>query len=102
MKKLIILMLLFISVACYAQPPSQKTLVEDETWVVASGKSSFRVITSNDSIAHWFMKKYEKKGIVRFTYVQKRDRKGLYWERSFYFKNEEWNNVVEFIKAGFK
>jgi len=79
-------------------PPTEKTLIADETWIVASGKSAFRVITSNDNIAYKIRSTFEQSGdITRFTYVQKSDRKGKYWERSFYFKNKKWNDIVLFI-----
>ena len=81
-------------------PPTEKTLIADETWIVASGKSAFRVITSNDTIAYKVRSKFEQSGdITRFTYVQKTDRLGKYWERSFYFKNEKWNDIVLFINS---
>jgi hypothetical protein len=109
MMKYILLIALIAMTACTnAQvgklnaPPPQKELVADETWIVASGKSSFRVICSNDSISHWIRRKFENNGITKFTYVLKKDRKGQYWERSFYFKNEEWNMVVLFINNRFK
>ena len=79
-----------------AQIPLKKTLVADETWVVASGTGSFRFITSNDSVAK---KIVYLEGITRFTASQKVDRYGQYWERSFYFDNKYWNNVIKFIKS---
>ena len=84
------------------QPPTEKILVADETEVVASGKTGFRIITSNDTIAHKLMSKFETNGMTKFTYVQKSDRHGKYWERSFYFKNDSWNAVALFISNGFK
>ena len=112
MKVLFMALLLSLSVMACGQtiqtgvkvnaPPVQKTLILDETWIVASGKSSFRIITSNDSVAHKFMAKFENSGMDRFTYVKKNDRKGDYWERSFYFKNECWNIVTLFINNKLK
>lgn len=83
-------------------PPTEKVLVADETQIVASGKTGFRIITSNDSISHWLMRKFETDGMTKFTYVQKKDRHGSYWERSFYFKNESWNSVILFINNRFR
>lgn len=106
--KYIFCMLLVIMTACsHAQvkvsaPPTEKVLVADETEVIASGKTEFRIITSNDSISHYLMRKFENNGMTKFTYVQKSDRHGKYWERSFYFKNESWNAVVLFINNNFK
>lgn len=80
-------------------PPSQKVLIADETEVVASGKTSFRIITSNDSIAHFIMRKFENNGMTKFTYTPKKDRHGRYWERTFYFKNEMWDEVANFINT---
>jgi hypothetical protein len=80
-------------------PPSERTLVADETEVVASGKTGFRIITCNDVIANKLMKQFENNGMTKFTYVQKKDRHGKYWERSLYFKNESWNDVAGFINA---
>lgn len=95
--------LLLLSVQIMGQKiPEKKTLVADETWVVPSGAASFRVITSNDSVAHWMMKKFEEDGLKRVSYLRKEDRKGKYWERSFYFSNKEWDKVKEFIKNCFK
>lgn len=79
------------------QPPTEKILVADETEVIASGKTSFRIITSNDSIAHKLMRRFENDGMTRFTYTPKKDRHGKYWERTFYFKNESWNIVADYI-----
>lgn len=98
--------LLSLSTLCMAQikissPPSEKQLVANETWIVASGRGSFRVITSNDSIAHAFMGRVEQQ-MSKFTYIQKKDRHGYYWERCFYFKNEYWDSVVLFINNKFR
>ncbi len=80
-------------------PPTEKTLVADETWIVASGKSSFRVICSNDKISQMLMQKFEHDGMTKFVYTKKKDRGGQYWECTFYFKNESWNKVAEFIST---
>lgn len=66
--------------------PSTKTLVADETWVVASGTASFRVICCNDSIT----KRVLTQRFQRVTAARKQDRHGYYWEYSFYFLNSEW------------
>ena len=98
-------MLLIITVLCIsvnAQVATQKKLIQDETWIVNSGKSSFRIITSNDSIAHYLRRKFEHNGITKFVYLQKKDRHGYYWERSFYFRNEDRDRVILFIQNGFK
>jgi hypothetical protein len=109
MKYTLLVILMVMMTACtdaqvgrVSSPPSQKELVADETWIVASGKSGFRLISSNDSISHWIRRKFEGDGITKFTYVLKKDRHGQYWERSFYFKNEDWNKVVLFINNRFK
>lgn len=106
MKTLIMALLLSLSIACEAQvtmpigsPPAEKTLVGKETWVVKSGESSFRFITANDSVAYWIRSRFEKDWTIKsMSYVQKKDRHGTYWERSFYFKNEEWDNVVSYLE----
>lgn len=108
--KYLLIMLLSISLSCQGQttkvsvtnPPSEKVLIADETWIVASGKSGFRLIISNDFIAKQVLTKFEGKGITKFTYTQKKDRNGYYWERSYYFKNESWNLVTLFVKNGFR
>lgn len=101
MRILFMALLLSLSVVAYTQkidsPPVSKVLVADETWIIASGKTSFRIITSNDTISHRLMAKFENNGMDRFTYVKKSDRHGVYWERSFYFKNECWSMVTLFI-----
>lgn len=94
---LLCLMVLLLQVVV-AQPPQTKLLIAQETWVIASGASSFRVITASDSLSHWIMAKYEDSLIVRVSYVQKEDRKGKYWERSFYFKNEDYKEIITFIR----
>lgn len=99
-------LLLSLSIGVYSQatmpvgsPPTEKTLIGEQTWVVKSGESRFRFITSHDSVAYWIRSKFEKDNTIQsFTYTQKKDRKGTYWERSFYFKNEEWDRVVEYLK----
>jgi len=80
-------------------PPTEKTLVADETEIVASGKTGFRIITSNDTIAKLLMQKFENNGMTRFTYDKKKDRHGSYWQRSFYFKNESWNDVITYVNT---
>lgn len=80
-------------------PPTEKILVADETWVISSGKASFRIITSNDTISKRLMQKFENNGMTKFTYTQKKDRRGGYWERAFYFKNDKWNDVAAFVNT---
>lgn len=101
MKKTIIILLTVILVFCAclssnAQIPPTKTLVYPQTWVQPSGKGQFRIITNNDSIAH---KITFVIGVIRYTAAQRQDRNGYYWERSFYFQNYNWNNVVRFIDS---
>jgi len=113
MKRILLTLMVILSFACgHAQnpsplsvskgvkitsPPTEKILIMDETWVVASGKTSFRIITSNEVISHQIMSRFEKNGMTKFTYTMKKDRKGPYWERSFYFKNDKWNTIVDFV-----
>ena len=101
-KLYITLIFMTLCLSSVAQTAAQKKLIEDETWIADSGKSSFRIITSNDSIAFYLRRKFENNGITKFTYVQKKDRHGYYWERSFYFRNEDRNRVLLFIRNGFK
>jgi hypothetical protein len=101
MKKIIIILLTIILVFCAclstkAQIPRQKTLIYPETWIMASGNSQFRVITSNDSISRSVV---YLEGIIKFTYLQKEDRHGIYWERSYYFQNKSWNTVVKWVDS---
>jgi len=83
-------------------PPVNKVLVAKETWIIASGKTSFRIITSDDSVAHKLVRKFEGNGMTKASYIQKEDRLGYYWERSFYFKNDSWNMVTLFINNKFR
>jgi hypothetical protein len=78
-------------------PPTERVLVADETEIIASGKSGFRIICSNDSISAKLIRIFQNNGITKLTRTLKKDRRGSYWERSFYFKNESWNNVCVFI-----
>lgn len=95
MRKLLIICFLF-SIGAKAQPPATKMLVSKQTWVVKSTPTTFRVITSNDSVAN---KIVFLEGITRFTYLRLEDRYGVYWERSFYFDNKWWNNIVRWIDS---
>lgn len=99
MKHIIFAIFLMMALAIQGQdsPPSTKMLIADETEVVQSGKNSFRVVTCNDSIAFWVRSKYEYNGIHRITYTYKKHPKGDYWERSFYFNNEHWRDVTNYI-----
>lgn len=83
-------------------PPAEKVTIAERTTIVASGKNAFRVITSDDSIAHKMTKRFEKNECYRIVYDRKDDRYGSYWERSFYFKNENWNAVIIFVNNRFK
>lgn len=99
-------LLLSFSTCCLGQlkvdsPPVTKILIDSQTYVMASGKSSFRIITSNDTIARRFMGNMED-CMDRVSYIIKTDRNGKYWERSFYFKNSYWNIVALFIQNGYK
>jgi len=104
MKILVMAILLGLSTIGLGQmpigsPPTEETMVGKETYVVKSGEKSFRFITSNDSVAYWIRSRFEKDGtITKFTYIQKKDRYGVYWERSFYFKNEDWDRIVSYLK----
>lgn len=80
---------------------SERKLVADETWFVKSGTSGFRIVSSNDTISKKMMEKFTPV-MTKITHILKKDRKGPYWERSFYFKNTEYNTVVLFINNGFK
>ena len=96
MKKLLLFLFLFaVVVSATCQIPMQKTLVADETWVMASGQSAFRVITTNDSISQVFRK---TEGVTKVTAYKKEDRHGQYWEISYYFKDRSWNSIVAIIK----
>ena len=88
--------LLFNSII-YAQIPTSKTLVADETWIVNSGNSSFRFITSNENIYHALLKEMQYHA-YKVVSSLKQDRKGRYWEYTFYFKNEVWNDIDSFVK----
>jgi len=66
---------------------------------VKSGEKRFRIITSHDSVAYWIRSKFERDWTIEdMNYSQKKDRKGVYWERSFYFKNEDWDKVIGYLK----
>ncbi len=99
MKALLTFALLLVLATGFAQIPTKKTLVLDETWVVASGEKRFRVITSNDSISHWFMQKFEGNALKKYgaDWIEDKRSGGFYWQRSFYFLNEDWNTIVAFV-----
>lgn len=78
----------------------QKALICNETWFSSSSKT-FRIITSDDKVAHFIMSKYENV-MEKFTYTRKSDRKGYYWERSFYFKLPLADTIVKAIQINFK
>jgi hypothetical protein len=97
MKHIILITLLFLSVYSYSQIPEKRKLVADGTWIMASGKEMFRIITTNDSISNMIVRKFWIGYIHRYTNSKKKDRFGEYYERSFYFKNTSWNELVAFI-----
>ena len=104
MKIIIMALLLSLSVGVSAQvkitaPPEKMVEIGKQTEVVASGEKKFRIITSNDSVAYWVRSKFEHDLITRMTYDRKKDRNGAYWERSFYFNNEDWNSVVAYLNG---
>lgn len=96
-KYLTLVLLLFLSVTVFSQPPEEKKLILDETWIQASGKNSFRIITSNDQISSKILVGLTD-SISRITTMPKKDRMGKYWEKTYYFKNTSWNYVLAFIK----
>lgn len=106
MKTLMIAMLLAITVAANSQvnmpiggPPAEKTLVGKSTWVVKSGESKFRIITAHDSMAYWMRSKFEFSNLKpRIVIDPKECIHGRYFERSFYFKNDDWDEVIGYIK----
>jgi hypothetical protein len=104
MKILMMALLLSLSIVVSAQvkitsPPDKKVEICKQTEVVASGEKKFRIFTSNDSVAYWIRSKFEHTVITRMTYDKKKDRSGPYWERSFYFNNEDWNDVVVYLNS---
>jgi hypothetical protein len=101
MRTIMIALLLGFCIAANSQitaPPEKKTEIGKLTQIVKSGEKSFRIITSHDSVAYWVRSKFEHTLITRITMDKKKDRSGDYWERSFYFKNESWDDVVNYIK----
>lgn len=100
MKTLFVLLFCVLGMVAYAQTKDWK-LVADETWFVKSGATGFRIVSSNDTISKRMITKFSMV-MTKMTHVAKRDRHGPYWERSFYFKNDEYNIVVLFINNGFK
>lgn len=80
-------------------PPDKKVEICKNTEVVASGEKRFRIITSNDSVAYWIRSKFEYDLITRITMDRKKDRHGMFWERSFYFDNEDWSVVVMYLNS---
>jgi hypothetical protein len=104
MKILMMALLLSLSVGVTAQvkltsPPDKRVEIAKQTEIMASGEKKFRIITSNDSVAYWVRSKFEYDKITRMTYDRKKDRSGPYWERSFYFNNEDWNDVVVYLNS---
>lgn len=117
MKRILLVVMLLSTIACtnaqtkpavtgtgvkITAPPAEKTLVADETEVIASGKSSFRIISSNATISQKIKDKFGSSHITRINQTKKHDRGGDYWEISFYFKNESWNEVANFINTNCK
>lgn len=82
--------------------PENKTLVADETWIMASGKSSFRIICVNENLQSLIFTRWRKE-LTRYSGYPKTDKTGeRYEEVSYYFKNEKYVDVMAFIKRGFK
>lgn len=93
--------MIFSALRSFSQA-QDRVLIAKETWYQPSGKSgAFRIITSNDSIAHKIMSKYGSV-MTKFTYTQKKDRAGYYWERSFYFKKEHYDTIALYINNKFQ
>lgn len=93
MKKLIIILTLFVS-TCVTAQTSKKILVADETYYQTVGEKTFRVITANEKIRTEITK------IGNYTSVcakQAKDRNGLYWEYTYLFPIEIHNKFVILI-----
>lgn len=104
MKRSLLMGLLWVCITAYSQAPEKKTLLVDETEIVKSGDSKFRVITTNDTISHKIMVAYKNTLMLSYSAFKRVDnrRKDTYWEQSFYFDNKDYNRVVAYIKGGFK
>lgn len=90
--------MLLISIGALAQPPKGGKLLVDETWYVPSGATgNFRIVCCNDSIQKMLLDKFSTRS-YRITAQRKEDRIGKYWEVSIYFRKEEYNDVISFIK----
>ena len=94
MKRIILVLLLAVSVSVQAQ--KTKILVADETQLTMSA-STFKIITSNDSIAGLLEKEFRGR-IDGISMTQKKDRYGGYWQYTFTFSNDYYMDMVAFIK----
>lgn len=99
MKKLFLSMaLLLCAGVAFSQPPKEGVLIADETYLVKSGKTGFRVVTVNDSITKCIVVQFANNGKAeKITFRRVADWHGAYQECSFYFKNEQYDEVTQFI-----
>ncbi len=101
MKKLLVLLAVVLcSATAFSQKPKDGVLVADETYFVKSGKTGFRIVTSNDSISYKLIAQFANTGKAhKITHDVREDRFGKYWSRSFYFKNDYYDEVVIFVNT---
>ncbi len=70
----------------------EKEQLAPNTTIVASGESTFRVITSNPELSTLLMKE-DQDFLTRISIVPKEDRLGWYYEYSIYYSNKYYQNI---------
>jgi hypothetical protein len=100
MKKILLFICIALSLNALSQPPEEKTKVIDETQVVKSGKEKFRIITVNEYVSQQLEKRFKSNAMLSINSSKKVNKKkgGIYWETSYYFENEDYNDVIAFLK----
>jgi hypothetical protein len=95
MKKLLLILALFISVSSFSQ---KKILVADETWAIESTTGNLRIISSSDTVVKNIIKMFSGQ-FTSFSSKIKKDRKGDYWEYSFSFPSKNREGVVKYLNS---
>lgn len=98
MKKLLIFSAIILAtiVANAQQGTPTRVGITDETWGQLT-KTSYKIITSNEDIGQALICHF-KKTLKSYTVRAKKDRNGPYNEYTIYFKVEEGDKIVPYLK----
>lgn len=92
-------LILFLLISINGLSQSTKVLVYQEThFMQTKSGGAFRLQSSNEQLVKIIFQKFNGK-FTKVDQTIKEDRRGQYVLTTFYFKPEEYNNVVRFLNS---